>query len=307
MEEINNSRDYNRWSRMYPLVKIYYDYYGNLDIQSDFKTKNGYERDDDGEYVGAWIRDLRTYYNGKGIVSLDKDKIEKLNAIGMIWDVYQYRWNKMYLLAKIYYDYHGDLDIPNDFKTKNGYERDDDGVSLGTWIRDLRSVYHGNKNTLLDEERIKKLNAIGMIWDIYQYRWNKKYLLAKAFYDHNSHLDIKSKFKTLDGYTENSNGVNMGNFIQVQRKRYLGFLEPNFSDEQLLLLEDIRMLWFIKKNKFYQEEIITDENKSRKQIEIYNRLRSYLNKFSHNNALFCKEELNQCFLHDLEGKYFVKK
>lgn len=301
----HNSQERNRWDKMYPLAQTYYAHYKNLDISSDFRTKNGYERDPDGEPLGALIRDLRAVYRGTTNLSLDENKVKKLNAIEMIWDLQQYRWDKMYLLAKAYYDYYGHSDIPNDFKTKNGYQSDPNGEPLGFWIRDLRSVYHGNKGGYLNEERNKKLTDIEMIWDIEQYRWNKMYLLAKAYYDHYGYLNIKVRFKTKNGYDEDATGVNLGGFVRTQRRRYMGYLR-DLTDEELFLLEDIGMVWFVSRNQFYQEEIITSENKDRKQVEIHNRLRSYLYNIS-TQYTFSKEEINQGFMADLNGKYLVKK
>ena len=41
----------------------------------------------------------------------------------------------MYSLAKIYYEHHEDLKVPQGFKTNNGWERDKDGkINLGGWI-----------------------------------------------------------------------------------------------------------------------------------------------------------------------------
>ena len=43
-------------------------------------------------------------------------------------------WFNMYLLAEQYYLHHHNLFIAHRFKTKNGYEYDDDGKNLGVWI-----------------------------------------------------------------------------------------------------------------------------------------------------------------------------
>ena len=62
----------------------------------------------------------------------------------------------MYKLAKTYYDHYGNSEIPQRFKTKNGYEHDEEGIKLGIWITNQRK-YQEN----LLEERRKKLELIG--------------------------------------------------------------------------------------------------------------------------------------------------
>lgn len=210
-------------------------------------------------------------------------------------------WDYFYALAKRYYEYHGDLDVPNHFKTINGYEEDEQGFNfLGSWISSQRSFYKKDYFSWLDKERIRMLNEIGMIWDSYEYRWNKMYTLVKAYYEYYGHSNIPARFK-------NSDGVKIGSWLHVQRQRYMGYLNVNLTDKQLELLEKVEIVWFIRKNKNYQIEEITIENKVRKQIEILNRCRSYLNKISSHINVVSKEEINQGFIDDLDKKYIVKK
>ena len=65
-------------------------------------------------------------------------------------------WNKKYLLAKEYYEENGDLQVPAKYITNNG-------TRLGEWIRTQRAFF---KNGILEEERKKKLDEIGMVWSI---------------------------------------------------------------------------------------------------------------------------------------------
>ena len=45
-------------------------------------------------------------------------------------------WEDWYELAKVYFDYHGNLNVPFNFKTINGYEYDENGLNLGKkWFK----------------------------------------------------------------------------------------------------------------------------------------------------------------------------
>ena len=90
----------------------------------------------------------------------------------MIFDVHDENWMRMYELAKIYYEHHGNLNIFSNFKTINGYEPDENGVALGRWISYQRKVYRGKDTHKINEEPIKLLNDIGMIW--FEEKLNKK-------------------------------------------------------------------------------------------------------------------------------------
>ena len=169
-EKVND----NTWNMMYELAKKYYEHYGNLKVPQKFKTKNGYEVDEKGYNLGAWISTQRTSYNKS---TLSEDKIKKLEEIGMIFEnAYEDAWNKMYELAKKYYEHYGDLKIPNRFKTVNGYETNGNGYNLGGWISWQRVKY---KKGTLSEDRIEKLEEIGMMWNIRKDTDTKKVLCDK--------------------------------------------------------------------------------------------------------------------------------
>ena len=152
------------WMNMYNLAKAYYEHHGNLEIVKKFKTKNGYEYDENGVKLGIWIHSQRKAFKGKGKSTINKEKIDLLKQIGMNFgDVYITKWMNMYNLAKTYYEYYGNLKIPYSFKTINGYEYDETGIKLGVWIRSQRQLYRGEAGNMT-EEKIKKLENIGMIW-----------------------------------------------------------------------------------------------------------------------------------------------
>ena len=150
-------------------------------------------------------------------------------------------WEEMYELAKKYYEYHGDLKIPAKFKTINGYEYNDTGVNLGTWL------YTQRKNKNLSEERRKLLASIGMrLMDYNDLQWNKYYELAKKYYEHYGILKIPTKFKTINGYEFNETGINLGIWLANQRAN------KNLSEERRNLLSNIGMRFIsLKEEKIW--------------------------------------------------------
>lgn len=72
-------------------------------------------------------------------------------------------WEDYYELAKAYYDYYGNLNIPNRFITKKGYEYDENGIKLGSWISTQSKAYKGKGPYKISEEQIKLLDDIGII------------------------------------------------------------------------------------------------------------------------------------------------
>ena len=234
-EKVQNTISWDEW---YEFATLYYKEHGNLDVPARLII----EKDGNKINIGYWINEQRNNYK-KG--KLSKEQIEKLNCIGMIWTkitkaVRKLTWDEMYQLAKAYYEYHGNLNIPQTFKVE-GYD-EDKKTNLGQWVSEQRKNY--NKGTL-SKERIKKLESINMIWDARNNRgkyddgfWLEMYKLAEAYYKYHGHLDIPQKFE-VDGYNEEKI-TKLGSWISNQRIRYKA---GNLSKEKINLLNGIGMIW----------------------------------------------------------------
>ena len=301
--EVKNNN--NEWNKKYELAKAYYAYHNNLEIPLRFKTINGYEHDENGIALGNWIRNQRQAFNGKGTGKITKEQIKLLEEIGMQYKIKNNNneWNKKYELAKSYYGHYHNLEIPGSFKTINGYEYDENGIALGNWIKIQRRAFNGKGTEKITKEQIKLLEEIGMRFEIKNNddEWNKKYELAKAYYAYHNNLEIPLRFKTINGYEYDENGVILGHWISDQRQAYKGKGTYKITEKQIKLLEQIKMIWFSQKDDDkLQSEEINDENIKRKNIEILNRTKSLLNKYD-NSTLPSKEELEQDFIEQLNS------
>lgn len=127
----------------------------------EFYKKNKHLNPSKGK-LNTWLRAQRAAKKGvRGKITIQQ--IELLNQIGMVWDIKEVNWNKMYECAKEYYQIHEMLNIPVNYITEDGYK-------LGVWISRQRKVYkdiiNNNKNlSKIMQKRIRLLNQIDMIWD----------------------------------------------------------------------------------------------------------------------------------------------
>ena len=77
---------------------------------------------------------------------LNETRIQQLNELGMVWDHHDALWEHNYRSAKAFYAAHGHLRIPEEY-------RDEDGVRIGTWIRNMRSRYRQSNGASLSPQQ----------------------------------------------------------------------------------------------------------------------------------------------------------
>jgi len=75
----------------------------------------------DGLTLGGWIQTQRRIYNGSITGNLTADKIEKLNLIGMVWNVNGGKFSRAYEELKLYHDTYGNLDIKARYVSLSGF------------------------------------------------------------------------------------------------------------------------------------------------------------------------------------------
>jgi len=146
-------------------------------------------------------------------------------------DTLEASWNIMYGYAKTYYEQNGNLNVPKRYKTPDGY-------SLGTWIMTQRRVRSGQIYGHLSEERIRKLDEIGMIWQsISDMNWERNYTALKEYYAEHGSLDVKADYVT-------ETGIRLGNWICNMRTWYSGKVKTNYlTTERVKALNDLGMIW----------------------------------------------------------------
>jgi len=263
------------WEDKYKLAKSYYEYHGNLKIPRHFKTINGYEYDENGISLSDWMKHQKEGYYGKNKRKLSQDQIEKLKAIGMSFRMRNKQggyWLEYYQLAKKYYEHYGNLEIPHLFKTINGYEYNENGMLIGEWIARQRNAYKGIGGKKISSEQIELLKEIGMRFETKKNEdeWQKRYELAKKYYEHYGNLEIPHLFKTINGYEYDENGIALGCWLERRRTQYKINGHGYLTQEQIQLLKEIGMRFETKNN---EDEWQKKYELAKKYYEYYGNLR----------------------------------
>jgi predicted helicase len=83
--------------------------------------------------------------------TLTPERLERLNALGFVWDVLAERWEEGFSKLQQFKEREGHCRVPK------GHKEGD--FNLGTWVGTQRA----NKDTLTPE-RLERLNALGFVW-----------------------------------------------------------------------------------------------------------------------------------------------
>ena len=207
------------WEHGLEEARKFREQFGNLQVPAKYKTKNDYP-------LGKWINNARKRRNdGK----LTEERIRQLDQLGMVWKVFDVRWEQGYALAMNYAAKHGDLNVPVNYTTK-------EGEKLGAWILNQRTAY---AKEMLSQDQIGRLEKIGIYWGNRNDRqWNEVYGAAKRYFEANGDLDVPVAYVSPEGYA-------LGKWVRRQQYAYRNPEKSNaiLSQERIELLDAIGMQW----------------------------------------------------------------
>ena len=207
------------WERGLEEARKFREQFGNLQVLAKYKTKDDYP-------LGKWINNARKRRNdGK----LTEERIRQLDQMGMIWSVFDAKWEQGYALAMNYAAEHGNLNVPVNYTTE-------EGEKLGAWILNQRTAY---AKEVLSQDQIGRLEKIGIYWGNRNDRqWNEVYGAAKRYFEANGDLDVPVAYVTPEGYA-------LGKWVRRQQYAYRNPEKSNaiLSQERIELLDAIGMQW----------------------------------------------------------------
>lgn len=206
------------WDMYYASAKQYYKENGNLEVPARYITEEGYA-------LGSWLNNQKAIRKGTIVGKLTENQIQKLDSIGMIWDSLDYFWEQNFRLAKEYYLAHGNLDVPTNFKSK-------DGKHLGNWVLRQRQL---NKSNSLTDEQVNRLDSIGMDWmDRVDRIWENGFIEAKNYSEEYGNLSVPKNYRSNTDFP-------LGVWIQRQRSLCKN---NKISENRIKRLTDIGMNWY---------------------------------------------------------------
>lgn len=201
--EIQWNSNNDNWNKQFEEAKLFYQKNGHLNISK----------------VSPLYNFILFNKQSKKKNTISKERIDKLESIGMIWDTLEDTWNKMYAQATIYFN-------------ENGHLNPKESSPLYYWLANNRKLKEKN---LLSEERKEKLESIGIYWNPIEDIWDTQFEKASLYFEMNGHINFKPKSPM--------NIWILSNILSYKKK--------TLSEERKIKLETIGILWTPYKKKWY--------------------------------------------------------
>lgn len=183
------------WAQMYQLAETFYHENGHLLIPRDHLAA--------GQPLGAWIGTQRWDFKHRTNSMFTQERIDRLNAIGMVWDVSQKAWDVMYICCRAYVKAYGDLRVPQAYVTV-------EGRCLGIWLNQQRIR---KKEGKLLAARVQRLEELHIIWEPEKLRrsqWDANFNLLEQYLTSVGDILVPTDYIT-------PSGIKLGIWLSNQR------------------------------------------------------------------------------------------
>ena len=152
-----------QWKEMYERLMAYKNKYKSTNVSTTFE---------DDARLGRWVQTQRIFYiNNK----LSQDRINQLNSISFVWNVYDAYWEKMYGRLLAYKNKYESTCVPQSYAAD---------PQLGTWVHTQRRHF-SNNNPSLTTYRINRLNSIDFVWNANKNKNNCNRMEETTIFDDN--------------------------------------------------------------------------------------------------------------------------
>ena len=212
----------------------------NFALLEQFKDREGHcvvtqSHEEDGVKLGAWLGHQR---KGKRGYNLSSERVERLEGLGVSWDPLEDQWERNFALLEQYKEREGHCNVPRN--------HEEGGANLGKWLHRQRQDRRGKGGGKLSSERIKRLDKLGVIWELFDKalgiswdpwhdQWERNFALLEQFKEREGHCNVP--------HLHEEDGINLGRWLSRLRQIRKGNRDGNLSCERIERLESLGMIW----------------------------------------------------------------
>ncbi len=156
----------SEWDYWFGRLSAYHDHFGHGEVPDGWA--------DDPE-LGDWVRRQRQD-RGKG--KLAPERIDRLEGLGFVWDPEAAAWERLFTALTHYRRQHGHCRVPAVWP---------ENPALAVWVSEQRRLWKKNR---LDDERHRRLDGLGFVWDLEKALWERQFAALKLFRQLHGHCKV---------------------------------------------------------------------------------------------------------------------
>ncbi|EOD34516.1 hypothetical protein EMIHUDRAFT_228469 [Emiliania huxleyi CCMP1516] len=157
-----------QWERTFGLLQAFRQREGHANVPM--------RHVEEGEQLGVWLQTQRKRYQARGwseaerkrrrASAMSDEEVERLEAVGVAWDVLAEQWERMFGLLQAFKQREGHANVPS------GHV--EDGEKLGPWLSTQRKRYKARglseaerkrgKASAMSDGEVERLEALGVVW-----------------------------------------------------------------------------------------------------------------------------------------------
>jgi len=190
------------WNEYYGKLVAYRKQQGHCNVPSTWEQDRS---------LATWVTNQRARK-----AQLSPERIQRLEALSFDWEPFSTDWEQMYGRLVAYKKSHGDCNVPQKWKQDR---------RLAKWVNRQRRTYKAQ----LSPERIKRLEALGFIWNARDAQWEESYGRLAAYKQQHGDCNVPPSWKQ---------NRRLGRWVIKQRAR-----KAQLSPERIQRFEALGLTW----------------------------------------------------------------
>ena len=224
------------WEKNFAALEQYKTGEGNGDPNC---PKNYVTKDTPPLKVGIWLNTQRQAKKGIGSGKISVERILRLEELGVWWEKgnHNISWEDNFRALLQYKNGigNGDPNCPSTYVTK-----DTPPLKLGSWLSIQRCVKRGTRKGDLSNERISKLEDLGVLWEQQLDSWEEHFAALEQYKAGEGNGDPNCSKKHV---TKDIPPLKLGSWLRRNRQAKKGKGSSKISSEQIRRLEELGVWW----------------------------------------------------------------
>ena len=221
----------DQWERNFALLEQFKEREGHCNVPKSHK--------EDGIKLGIWLNNQRSRR-----MKLEESLQRRLEQLGVSWDPLADEWERNFALLEQFKEREGHCNVSRSYK--------ENGINIGIWLVNFRSVKEGKRGGNLSAEQIERLENLGVVWDQLEDRWERNFALLEEFHGREGHCNVP-QFHEEDG-------ISLGTWLNWQR---MSMKSGKLDESYQRRLEKLGVSWDPYADQFEQNFALLGHVKER--------------------------------------------